>query len=264
MEKSETFLRGLPFFSELDDAVATPMLKAGLERSHARGENIFLQNDAASRMFIVLSGWVKLFRQTPDGDEAVLALLSAGDMFGEAAIFGAAGYPFSATAAEDAKVFEIPGDTLRTLAKQNHDVMARVMDSMSRELRNLQMQNEHLALMSAPQRVGCLLLQFSAGLTGAGGGFTLPYDKSLAAARLGMKPETFSRALSQLKSVGVSVDGADVKIASFANLVDYCCAHCSALPGECPGSRSEHGEGTKHCDRTATCPGRRVIKITEK
>lgn len=258
MEQNEKFLRGLPFFNGLDAAVATPLLKAGRACVYARGENIFLQNDAASRLLIVLSGWVKLFRQTPDGEEAVLALLSAGDMFGEAAIFGGAGYPFSATAAEDARIFEISGDTLRNLAKQNHDVMARVMDSMSRELRNLQMQNEHLALMSAPQRVGCLLLQLAAGLTGDGGGFTLPYDKSLAAARLGMKPETFSRALSQLKPVGVAVEGAEVKIASFANLVDYCCAHCSALPGECPGSRAEH------CDRAATCPGRRDIKITEK
>ena len=258
MEQNETFLRGLPFFKGLDDAVATPLLENRRERQYARGENIFLQNDDASRLFIVLSGWVKLFRQTPDGDEAVVGLLSVGDMFGEAAIFGGAGYPFSAAAAEDVKVFEIPGDTLRTLAKQNHAVMSRVMDSMSRELRNLQMQNEHLALMSAPQRVGCLLLQFSAGLTGAGGAFNLPYDKSLAAARLGMKPETFSRALAQLKPVGVSVGGAQVTIASFANLVEYCCAHCSALPGECPGSRAEH------CDRAATCPGRRVIKITEK
>ena len=212
MEQIETFLRGLPFFKGLSDAVAKPLV----------------------------------------------ALLTAGDVFGEAAIFGGSGYPFSAAAAEDAAVFEIPGDTLRDLAKQHHALMARVVDSMSRELRNLQMQNEHLALMSAPQRVGCLLLQFSAGLTGAGGVFTLPYDKSLAAARLGMKPETFSRALSQLKPVGVSVEGAQVTITSFANLVEYCCAHCSALPGECPGSRAEH------CDRAATCPGRRVIKITEK
>lgn len=253
-----TTLRSSPFLKGLDEDLVAALIAAGRERAYPRGGTIFLHNDPAARLYIVMSGWMKLFRQTPDGEEAVLALLTEGDMFGEAAIFGGTGYPFSAAAAEDAKVFEIPGETLRSLAKQNHEVMARVVNSMSRDLRNLQMQNEHLALMSAPQRVGCLLLQFSAGLAGAGGAFTLPYDKSLAAARLGMKPETFSRALSQLKPVGVLVEGAEVKIESFANLVDYCCAHCSALPGECRGSRAEH------CDRASTCPGRRVIRITEK
>jgi CRP-like cAMP-binding protein len=41
---------------------------------------------------------------------------------------------------------------------------------------------------------------------------TLPLDKSLIAARLGMQPETFSRALAKLKTVGVHSAGHDVVI----------------------------------------------------
>jgi CRP-like cAMP-binding protein len=210
-----------------------------------------LQGDNADRLFVVVSGWVKLYRQTPEGDEAVVALFQAGDIFGEAAVFGGAGYPFSAQAAEEAELFEIPGAVLREQARDNHEVMARIMNSMSRELRNLQMENEHLAIMSAPQRVGCLLLQLSSGMVGKGGTFSFPYDKSLAAARLGMKAETFSRALAQLKPVGVTVSGSEIAIDSFARLVDYCCSHCSALPGECSGARG--------CDRAETCPGKRTV-----
>ena len=64
-----------------------------------------------------------------------------------------------------------------------------------------------------------------------------PYDKALAAARLGMKPETFSRALAQLKPYGVTVKGTDIRIENFARLSEYSCTHCTALPGECRGSR---------------------------
>ena len=83
--------------------------------------------------------------------------------------------------------------------------MSQIMRIMSRELKSLEMENEHLALMSASQRVGCLLLQMSSGMLGKGGTFAFSYDKALAASRLTMKPETFSRALAQLKDVGVSV-----------------------------------------------------------
>jgi CRP-like cAMP-binding protein len=255
-DTTEKFLNGLTFFANLPAANFRAFLTAARVCKYGKGQNIFLQGDTADRLFVVLSGWVKLYRETSEGEEAVIALFQRGDVFGEAAVFGNAGYPFAAEAAEETKLIEIPGGILRDQAKANHEIMARIMNSMSREMRNLQMENEHLALMSAPQRVGCLLLQLSAGMVGKGGTFSFPYDKSLAASRLGMKAETFSRALSQLKPVGVTVNGPEVTIDSFASLVEYCCSHCSSLPGECAGSRGE-------CDRAATCPGPKILKLKD-
>src|SRR5690606_9070894 len=132
-----------------------------------------------------------------------------------------------------------PGHTFQQLARSNHDITNRMMSVMSHEMHNLQIENEHLSLMSAPQRVGCLLLQFSTGIEGKGGALVFPYDKSLAAARLGMKPETFSRALAQLKLLGVTVSGSKINIQDFSRLIDFCCDNCSLLLGECGG---------RHCD----------------
>lgn len=254
-DETDKFLRGLPFFAELPESMIQRFVKAARIAKYAKKQNIFLKGDKADRLFVVLSGWVKLYSETNEGEEAVIALFKRGDVFGEAAIFGNTGYSFAAEAAEEARIIEISGDDLRAQARENHEIMVRIMDSMSREMRNLQMENEHLALMSAPQRVGCLLLQLSSGMIGKGGTFSFPYDKSLAAARLGMKPETFSRALAQLKPVGISVNGPEVEVESFSRLVDYCCSHCSALPGECAGTR---GAG---CDRADTCPGKKLIQI---
>ncbi|MCC7036518.1 MAG: Crp/Fnr family transcriptional regulator [Alphaproteobacteria bacterium] len=254
-DETYKFLRGLPFFAALPETMIQRFVKAGRIVKYTKKQNIFLKGDTADRLFVVLGGWVKLYSETNEGEEAVVALFKRGDVFGEAAIFGNAGYPFAAEAAEETRIIEISGDDLRAQARENHEVMVRIMDSMSREMRNLQMENEHLALMSAPQRVGCLLLQLSAGMIGKGGTFSFPYDKSLAAARLGMKPETFSRALAQLKPVGITVNGPEVTVDSFSTLVDYCCSHCSALPGECAGTRGES------CERASTCPGKKLIQI---
>ncbi|MBI1215005.1 MAG: cyclic nucleotide-binding domain-containing protein [Alphaproteobacteria bacterium] len=252
------FLSGLPFFTRLPEEDIDGFLKAGALHAYDKNDKLFLRGDAADRFFVIVNGWVKLFRETPEGEEAVVALFTRGDVFGEAAIFGGADYPFSAAAVEKSRLLEIPAAVLKDAARANPDIMQRVMASMSREMHQLQMETEHLSLMSAPQRVGCLILQLSSGMIGKGGTFTLPYDKSLAAQRLGMKPETFSRALAQLKPAGVSVSGSEISVESFDALIAFSCSHCSSLPGECKGSRTEGG-----CVPSAACIGHRA-KINEE
>ena len=50
---------------------------------------------------------------------------------------------------------------------------------------------------------------------------TLPYDKMLIAGRLGMKPESLSRAFSRLKSAGVTVKRNHAEIDDIESLRDY-------------------------------------------
>lgn len=245
------FLKSLPFFDGLPEEDMKALLQASIIRNFDKHRNLFHQGDRADQLLIIIDGWVKLYRHTTEGEECVIAIFTRGDILGEAAIIMGASYPFSAETAEETKFIEIPGQILRERAAQNHKIMSRIMSSMSRELRNVQMENEHLAIMSAPQRVGCLLLQLSSGLLGKGASFPFPYDKSLAASRLGMKAETFSRALAQLKPLGVTVKGPEVTIKDFSNLVEYVCNHCSSLPGECRGSRNESCENTECKSRTA-------------
>lgn len=243
-ERTETFLRALPFFKGMADPDIHAFFEQIDVKEYPKGHMLFFMGDPANRFFVIMSGWVKLFRSTSEGVESVLALFTRGDVFGEASIFDGANYPFSAEIAETTKVLEIPATLLRERAKTNPDIMGRMMESMSREMTKLQMENEHLSIMTAPQRVGCLLLQLSSNMIGKGGTFTFPYDKSLAASRLGMKPETFSRALAQLKPFGVDVKGSDICIHNFETLITHVCGNCSSMSDECRGSR-----GFKDCNK---------------
>jgi hypothetical protein len=49
----------------------------------------------------------------------------------------------------------------------------------------------------------------------------LPFEKGLLANRLGMKPESFSRALVQLRSRGVTVERGTVRIADMNRLLAF-------------------------------------------
>ncbi len=238
------FLQTLPFFSGLPEKDIKNLFQAVRITEYPKHHHLFFQGDAADRFFVLIKGWVKLYRETSEGEEAILSLLKCGDTFGEAAIFNGSIYPSSSEVSETSVIAEIPSRILKDCAKECPELTSNIIQALSRDIHKAQLENEHLAVMTAPQRVGCLLLQLSGKMIGKGGTFSFPYDKSLAAAQLGMKPETFSRALSQLKPLGVTVYGPEIKIESFSCLVGYCCGHCSALPGECAGSRDSACEGT--------------------
>lgn len=235
--RTADFLKSLTFFTGLPQADIDAFLDVAHVRTQAKGKGLFHQGDSADAFFVIISGWVKLYRNTAEGEEALVGVFSRGDVFGEAALFRGSVYPLSAEVAEDAHILAIPANILRSRAQKNPEITNRMLASLTREMQNLQRQNEQMVILSASQRLACLLLQFSADMLGTGGAFNFPYDKSLAAARLGMKPETFSRALAQLKPYGVKVQGPEIKIDSFATLVGYVCGHCSALPSECRGCR---------------------------
>ncbi len=247
-EHIDRFFKDLPFFKGMDEADISDFIKKSNLKKYSKNQVVFLHGDKAEKFFIVFNGWIKLHRETPEGEEAVIGLLTRGDMFGDAAIFCEAKYPFSAHCAEETQLIEIPTYFLREKGKSHPEVMENLLSMMCHDMKSVRLENEHMALMSTPQRVGCLLLQLSSGMVGKGGTFSFPYDKSLAAIRLGMKPETFSRALVQLRPFGVSVKGSEITIDSFETLVEYTCSHCSATPGEC--------RRADHCN--ADCPKKKL------
>jgi CRP-like cAMP-binding protein len=231
-------LTRLPFFEKMAAETRARVMDDFRTRHFKKGENIFLQGDAAAHFYIVQQGWIKATRPTAAGEEAIAALYAIGDAFGDTGLAGSTSYTYTAAAAEDSDLLEIPAAALARRAGEDKELLAAITAAMAREMHKLQMENEHLTIMSAAQRVGCLLLQLSSGMLGNGGTYTMPYDKSLAAGRLGMSAETFSRALAQLKAAGVTVKGPEVTIDNFGQLAKFCCDHCSAQTSECRGARS--------------------------
>jgi hypothetical protein len=79
-----------------------------------------------------------------------------------------------------------------------------MMGSMAVHLRRLVAQVEHFTLRSSTGRLA---------RGGAESAIVhLPYDEGLIAARLGMQPETLSRALAKLRPLGVETKGSRVTI----------------------------------------------------
>jgi CRP/FNR family transcriptional regulator, cyclic AMP receptor protein len=57
----------------------------GQDREYPPGTTLCVEGDAATHVFILMNGWVKILSVASDGRESVLALLGSGDLAGETA-----------------------------------------------------------------------------------------------------------------------------------------------------------------------------------
>lgn len=194
-----------------------------------KNQVLFLHEDKADRFFIVISGWVKLFRETLDGSQAVVDILTANHVFGETAIFQDDEYPYSAEATEPTEVISLPISMLKKEIEENQKLALAMLSSMARYRKQQDQELEHRTLQNAPQRIGCFLLRLTNQQEAGEVTINLPYDKTLVASRLGMQPETFSRALGKLKKeTGIEIKGSSIKVNKLSQLSEYSCSSCSS------------------------------------
>ncbi|WP_448191507.1 Crp/Fnr family transcriptional regulator [Azospirillum sp. sgz301742] len=213
--------RAAPLFQRMPDVTMDRLLAGASVMAVPRFGTLFFQDEQADRFYLLLSGSVKLFRLTAEGDEAVVTLVGPGQVFAEADVFASARYPLSAEAVEPTRVLIFTAEAFFTCMRTDPEVALRVVEALSQRIRGFVQQIEHLHVRSTPQRVASFLLNLCPE-TGKDVRFELPFEKSLIARRLGMQPETFSRALAKLRKIGVETRGAAVFIANTAKLKDFC------------------------------------------
>lgn len=216
-------IRQLPIFSGISASRFSEILGSAALRVFFKRSTVFDQGEPVKYFFVVLSGWVKLSRMRPDGTEVVMEIFGPGESFAEGAMHMEEGYPASAHMIEDGRLLAIPTSAIREQMAEDTELALSMLSSMAARLKRFARRIERINSQSAPQRVAEFLLKFSTPLQ-AGECCTkvkLPYDKQLIANRLGMKPETFSRALGALKKQGVEIDGGSASIADVAALRRY-------------------------------------------
>jgi CRP-like cAMP-binding protein len=186
------------------EAVAQAVLASAQLREFDRGATIFLQGERANAIFIVVEGWVKLYRIAPNGAEAVVGVFTKGGSFGEAVAFRRDAYPVSAEAVTDCGLIRIETEVFLRLLRDTPEVAIMMLSATYAHLHSLVMQVEALKAQTGAQRVAEFLLELAPCDEG-GCDVVLPYDKFLIAGRLGMKPESLSRAFVRLRDHGVTI-----------------------------------------------------------
>jgi CRP/FNR family transcriptional regulator, cyclic AMP receptor protein len=109
-------------------------------RGFERGQVIFSQGDASRSVLYLRTGTVKIAATSSVGREAVVALLRAGDFFGEGSIAGQKIRVATATAMTPASVLEIDKREMLRVLHEEHDFSDRFVAHMLR--RNVRVEED--------------------------------------------------------------------------------------------------------------------------
>src|SRR5882757_4370 len=79
-------LRKHPYFSDLEPEAFDQLCRYAKHSTLKRGATLFAKGDPGHSLFAVISGTVKISISSPDGRNAILNLIGAGEIFGEIAL----------------------------------------------------------------------------------------------------------------------------------------------------------------------------------
>ncbi|WP_019645508.1 Crp/Fnr family transcriptional regulator [Novispirillum itersonii] len=168
---------------------------ARLEAHHT----VFREGDAASHIFTVVKGAVKLSKLMADGRRQIVGFLFPGDFFG----FGLAGsYTYSAETIVPTSLCRFSERRLASLMEENGDLRRRLFGRLVDELGFAQEQMLLLGRMTAREKVAHFLTMLSRRAANRGDSATVvavPMSRLDMADYLGLTIETVSRTITTLK-----------------------------------------------------------------
>lgn len=202
MRETHEFLRQVPLFEKLTEGEVRLIRGLGGMKNYSKDQIIFLEGDPFTGFYVVLSGTVKVYKLSAEGDEKVLHVLKPYKSFAETPLFTDSGsYPACAQAVEEATLFYIPRAEFRKLMAENPSLTVKLSEAFASRLMEL---NRMFGQMSASAE-GKLARYFLNEITSNGTirkpepSFVLGVSKKDLAAQLGIAVETLSRNLRKMK-----------------------------------------------------------------
>ncbi|MGH2475702.1 MAG: Crp/Fnr family transcriptional regulator [Candidatus Limnocylindrales bacterium] len=215
----------IPFFAGLDEVALARVASGMRARRFRRGEVIFHIGDPGDALFVIVSGEVKISLPSETGDEAILATLGPGAVFGELALLDGAPRSASATAISAAEMVVLPRDRFRELIATEAGVRDALLASIAGELRRLTTHVEELHFLDMTGRLAARLVRLAqeSGTVGAGDG-SIRLRKNLTqgdlAAMVGCTRQSVNKLLGQFTDDGlVRLDRDGIVVADLDGLI---------------------------------------------
>jgi CRP/FNR family transcriptional regulator, transcriptional activator FtrB len=214
-------LKKIPLFSRLNNSLLNRIGGISTIVAVPAGEVLMNRGEIADNLNVLLEGRVTLTGAAIDGSSAVVDVLQPVSGVALATVLGDLPCPVTAQAVVASLLLIVAAAPLRALISHAPALAGAVMRDVASDFGALMRQVTDLKLRSAPQRLGCYLLEQVADARTDRADFRLPFDKGLLAARLGCRQENLSRAFATLRDVGVETHGARVILHNVSALRDY-------------------------------------------
>ncbi|HEY7464857.1 MAG TPA: Crp/Fnr family transcriptional regulator [Candidatus Limnocylindria bacterium] len=199
-------LRGCPLFAPCPEGVLADVGRRLRHRHFRRNEVIFHQGDPGDALHVITSGAVKILLPSPDGEEAIIATLRAGDFFGELALLDGQPRSATATAVEPTETLSLPRDVFHELLDKHPELRDALFASLAALLRRITKHVEELHFLDLAGRLAARIAQLARqAQPGVTRSIELnwPYTQSDLAAMIGGTRQSVNRLLADLIDSGI-------------------------------------------------------------
>jgi CRP-like cAMP-binding protein len=210
VQATPEFLARVSLFEGLPQHALEEILAAGIEKSYVEESFLFYQDDPAERMYILLSGRVKLTQLSDDGQQVIMRVITPGLMFAAIGIVQGAKYPVTAQAAADSVALYWNQDALLKLIEHYPVLALRALRLMSTQVREFQDRYRELATERVERRLARAILRLATQTgrkTEGGVLLDLTISRQDLAEMSGTTLFTVSRILSQWEGQGLVQTG---------------------------------------------------------
>lgn len=222
VEQALDEIGALPLFRGLSESTLRNALKGARLIDYEKNAVLLTQDEPTSRFFVLIDGWIKLYKTTAEGEEAVLQILGKRECVLDNAFSASGLSSVSAKTVTKARALSMALPALRDMVSRNHELAQNLLAATTSRLQKCVAQFEQITLRTAEQRVGWFLVNLHLGTGLDGAPLQLPYDKALIANYLNIKPETFSRVMQQFRKRGFKIDKHQIIMPNTQALCAYC------------------------------------------
>ena len=192
------FLRSIDMFSELDDELLKPIVDQSETVDLQRGDVVFQSGDESSDLYIVTHGRIAIGNRSFDGRESLVALMEAGDLFGEMPLFSNDGRSAEARALEESSLIVIPYKPIKDLYDDNPALLWRVVEMLVNRLKSTDIALSDTMFLDVTGRTAKRLLE----MAGDSDEFRLPITQEELAGMIGASRERVNKSISSFIKLG--------------------------------------------------------------
>ncbi len=189
---------GEPLLHGLSPPHCDALRREANPRTVPKGDVLFVEGAAGSRLYVLEVGAVQLHKTAEDGREVPIRVVRPGELFGEVVLFETPEYPVTATAIRPSEVLAVESDRLQRLL-EDRAFRNDFIRFLLRKQRYLADRIRELTSVDSQRR----LLAFLAELSGGREEFAVSMRKRDVAVAINTTPENLSRLVARLSEQGL-------------------------------------------------------------
>ena len=197
------YLQQVEVFQDLTETQIREVERSTRMSTVGPGRILHQPDETSAMLYLLKSGYVQVYRISPDGKRFVISNIEPGMFFGEMALLGRGVHDSFAETITESTVCVISRRDLEYLIGRFPIVGVRIMQALAERLSAAEAQLEDLALKSLTARLATLILRLSSVASGRVNGLT----HNDLAERVGTSRETATQALNELKNAGLIAIG---------------------------------------------------------